>query len=439
MMLTRRAAERLKALVLVLTAVFFAWQLASGALFEQLGGGFGWAALPSIALLILMAGSYRLGAGEEPPEPSQEAQAPVWPVLLMALPLLASLALPLHAHGEHGTSASLLLDGTLGGGARVSGVLYLAPADADAPGLWLAPADGGEPREVFSPGRGVLDYAPAPDGRRVAATVPGTEGGEDIWLVDVLGRVSQPLTDCAPDACRSPAWSADGSLLAYERVERGAETGRIWLLDLQTGETAPVYEDPQIAGSDPQFSREGSRLAFVDSSAGAIRVVDLEQGGATLVPTQLREVGSLSPDGSALVYADIRAVGRQYFSQLWLATLGEGGELRSLLDDPQEEIAPAWSPDGRWIVYGSRRLDRAEGMAIQMMLYDVETGEVQQVTSGDEYNQTVFSWDASGSRVLVQRFRLDEMVAAPELWVYDLATGEMTLLVENAFDGAWLP
>ncbi|HPV08837.1 MAG TPA: hypothetical protein PLD57_17365, partial [Aggregatilineales bacterium] len=145
------------------------------------------------------------------------------------------------------------------------------------------------------------------------------------------------------------------------------------------------------------------------------------------------------PDGSALVYADIRAVGRQYFSQLWLATLGEGGELRSLLDDPQEEIAPAWSPDGRWIVYGSRRLDRAEGMAIQMMLYDVETGEVQQVTSGDEYNQTVFSWDASGSRVLVQRFRLDEMVAAPELWVYDLATGEMTLLVENAFDGAWLP
>jgi len=74
-----------------------------------------------------------------------------------------------------------------------------------------------------------------------------------------------------------------------------------------------------------------------------------------------------------------------------------------------------------------------------MMLYDVETGEVQQVTSGDEYNQTVFSWDASGSRVLVQRFRLDEMVAAPELWVYDLATGEMTLLVENAFDGAWLP
>lgn len=437
-MLTRRAAERLQALVLVLTAVFFAWQLVSGVLFEQLGAHFGWLALVSIALLILMAGSYRLAA-DGVGAPTEGAQVPAWPVLLLALPLLASLLVPLHTHGEHGTSAALLLDGTLGTGAPASGVLYLAPADAEVQSLWLAPLDGGEPREVFAPERGVLGYAPSPDGAHVAVTVPAGDGGEDIWLVDVLGRVSQPVTTCAPGACRSPAWSADGELLAYERVEPGEETSRIWLLDLLTGETLPLYEDAQVAGREPQFSRQGSRLAFYDGNASAIRVVDLESGGAELVASQVGDVGALSPDGSAVVYPDIRAVGRQYFSQLWLATLGAEGDLRSLVDAPQEEHAPAWSPDGRWIAYGSRRLDRSEGMAIQLMLYDMEAGEVQQVTSSAEYNQTVFDWNHEGSRLLVQRFRLDAPDALPELWIYDVATGELTLLVENAFDGTWLP
>lgn len=432
MSLPERVAVRLKALVLILMAVFMAQQLATGALADDYLSRYWWLALLAIALLIVMASSYDLTPRTE--TGAQQRRVSALPLLIMAAPLLLGVLAP-----------AAPVDFRLAAPRSEPAVLFLRPdvrPDAqDVFSLWRLSLRSGEAEAIFAPAFGVEDFALSPDGRQIAATVRHVDGTTDVWLVAAGGGGGRSLTRCAPASCGAPAWSPDGHLLAYERrtAARGGQgRSHVWLYDLEHGDDAPVYADEEVLGSAPLFSPDGSRLAMYDAAARAIRVVSLEGGGATYLPSQMGDVGAFSPDGSALVYADIRAVGRQYLPELWLATLGPDARSDPLRQDAQEDRAAAWSPDGRWIAFASRRLDRTEGWGSQLMLYDVETGGVQQATRDATANHTSFAWAPDGDQLLVQRFNLDAASAAPALWLYDLETGEMTLLVENALAGVWL-
>lgn len=326
---------------------------------------------------------------------------------------------------------------------RDSSVLYLSPADQTVRNLWRISAAGGEPEEVYAPDGGVYDFAAAPDGTQIAVTVLSDQATTDIWLIDLAGGGSRRLTDCSPGTCSGPAWSPDGELIAYERRSESL-TGapgpsRIWLYDVQTDETAVVFEDSQILGYTPEWSADGGRLAFFDANAQAIRILEMATGDTTLIPSQMGEIGSFSPGGDQMVYVDIRPVGQQYYPQIWLSTLGEDGGVRQLFDAPEEDHSPAWSPDGRWIAFSRRLLDRSNGWANQLMLLEAKSGGLTQATDDPVMNNTAYAWSPSSDRILVQRFDLEQTNATPQLWLYDVAAGEMTLLAENAFNGQWLP
>ena len=317
-------------------------------------------------------------------------------------------------------------------------VLYLAPAEAPPRALWMMSLAGGEPRRIFAPPFGVLDFAPAPDGRWVAAAASHADGTTDIWLVHVEGGSARRITDCAPDSCAAPTWSPDGQQVAYERRNGTSGEGRIWVYDRRTASSVPLFADEDVTGFAPLWSPDGGRLAFYDMQAGAIRAIDLKTGDSTFIPDQMGEVGSFAPDGASMIYADIRLVGRQFFPQLWRADL-ETGSVHPLLDEAEDDRMPAWSPDGRWLAFARRRLDEAQGAGSQLMLLDLRTGELRQVTEDATVNHTRFRWHPQGRYLLVQRFKLMESVAEAEIWVYDLATGEFTLAVEGGVNGEWLP
>ncbi len=118
---------------------------------------------------------------------------------------------------------------------------------------------------------------PAPDG--AVAVVPVTtydmtanEGTTRLWLVPTAGGTPRALTS-ADRSASQPAWSPDGARLAFVRKPGGApgkgdagprfpDQPQLYLLDLAGGEPERLTDLP-LGVADPTFFPDGRRVAFL--------------------------------------------------------------------------------------------------------------------------------------------------------------------------------
>jgi dipeptidyl aminopeptidase/acylaminoacyl peptidase len=70
-----------------------------------------------------------------------------------------------------------------------------------------------------------------------------------IWVREPAQGLERPVSPPGQD-CASPAFSPDRRLLAFICVEEGV--GRLYLLDRDTGKTAPLYEE-RLSASGPSW------------------------------------------------------------------------------------------------------------------------------------------------------------------------------------------
>lgn len=323
-------------------------------------------------------------------------------------------------------------------------ILYLAPVGDKLRSLRVASMDGNVVQEIFTTSYRIESYSVGPKAARVALAV-GTENPTiNLWIVDVTGDNPHQLLDCAPDACTHVAWSPAGNVIAYERHDLGKPSaGRIWLYDLSTGETAPLVEDHHTLGQAPTWSPDGSQLAYYNVTSQSIDVMTLTTGETFQIPSRMGAVGVFSPDGHSMVYPELWQVGRLYVSELWVASLGENGagSFTPLVDKPQDDQNPVWSPDGKWIAFGRHNLKNGPSSWLtgqQLVIYEPETGQLRQLTHDLTYNNTAFAWSPTGEHLLIQRFRLEQDSPTPELWLYDLTEGNLQLVIKSGAWGSWL-
>ena len=185
-----------------------------------------------------------------------------------------------------------------------------------------------------------------------------------------LGRTEAPprLTRAtfSPGLQEQPAFSPDGKLLAYVTDE----SGNLDIVVQPLGGGAPIRV--AATGADeaqPAWSPDGTKLAFCSARDHGGRLnfaigqwaltelVDGRGGDLFIVPAlggtavKLVEDGyypAWSPDGKRIVFQSSR--GAQW--DLWTIS-SEGGQPTRLTQDAEFDYQPSWSPDGRWIAYGS--------------------------------------------------------------------------------------
>jgi TolB protein len=173
----------------------------------------------------------------------------------------------------------------------------------------------------------------------------------------------------------------------------------------------------------PAWSPDGSRLAYVsfDQRKPIVVVQNLAQG-TTRVVANFRGNNSApawSPDGTELAVA----LSKDGLTQIYRIG-AEGGEARRLAESPGIDTQPAFSPDGQWIAFTSDR-----GGSPQVYRMPARGGEAQRLTFEGQYNVGPrFSPDGK-SIAFVQRDGARYRIA-----LLELATGQVQVLTEGALD-----
>jgi TolB protein len=262
-------------------------------------------------------------------------------------------------------------------GGPQSGLLVTNP---DGTGLTKLPSVPGD-----------TDPAWSPDGSKIAF-VRFREGGVGIWVVNADGTGTRRITDGGPDVDGTdlgPAWSPDGSRIAFAREGRPAKaaTGNtdIYVVNADGTDLVRLTDDPMMEYA-PTWSPDGSRIAF--------EAYDLVAGGNAPSPlrlyvmnadgTDIKALGpenvegpSWSPDGTEITFVDTE-------TGSIMAIHPDGTALRRIIDVAELVggvhlvYGATWSPDGTQIAF----MAGPDSTDTHIFVVSRDGSNVRQVTDG---------------------------------------------------------
>ena len=346
-------------------------------------------------------------------------------------------------------------------GRRTARVAWLFPALDGTQNVWMA--DIGSPDDhqqlTFSE-YGVYDFDFSPDGRWLAFSERGRRAAMTLRLLDMSSGQVTDLVDCAAlkASCTTPIFSPDGTKLAYQRTESMQGIygiSRIWLVDMTSPshETAPLIADTQVVGHTAVWSQDSNTIAFysADVRQPGLLIFDFAPRGEDdaqlrFVPSSHGTMGTLAPNGQAIIFPEIVRRDGRFFSHLRIADLLEK-EFAAFTDaqGPTDDIAAQWRPDGASVAFARRYTDQRWTKGYQLYLRSAASGsqDLQPIAYDERYNTSYFRWDATGSRLVMQRFPMFDETgesdpnARPEVWAHDFESGASFKIAANAYLPQW--
>jgi Tol biopolymer transport system component len=255
----------------------------------------------------------------------------------------------------------------------------------------------------------------APDGENFVFARAGA-GGYDIYLQRVHGRNAINLTKRCGASDMQPAFSPDGSQIAY-RSE--CEGGGIFVMGA-TGESSR-----RVIGScfNPSWSPEGTQLVcgeesvtFTPTSRGmqsSLWTVDVQSGQRQLLLDRDGVQPNWSPHGQRIAYWGI--VGESAQRDLWTIDPHAKNPRQSIVrvtDDAAVDWNPVWSPDGQYLYFGS---DRNGSMNLWRVRIDEKSGQThgppEPMTTPSQFSGH-FSISKDGRRIVFASLVQQEAVRA---------------------------
>jgi TolB protein len=185
---------------------------------------------------------------------------------------------------------------------------------------------------------------------RIAYVVQLAKNSFELHVADADGANPQPALR-SREPIMSPAWSADGTKLAYVSFESGKPV--VYVHTIATGQRR-VLANFRGSNSAPAWAPDGSRLAVVLTRDGLSQIYSINADGSN-VQRLTRSAGIdtepvFSPDGKFIYFTSDRGGGPQIYRMN-----SDGSNIARVTFAGDYNVSPRVSPDGRLLAYVGQR------------------------------------------------------------------------------------
>ena len=225
-------------------------------------------------------------------------------------------------------------------------IAYVVQTSRTSWELHIADADGANPQAALRSREPIISPAWSPDGSRLAYV--SFESGKPVVYVHTVMTGERRAVANFRGSNSAPAWSPDGKSLAVTLTREG--NSQVFLMNADGGNVRRLTTSAGI-DTEPCFSPDGQSIYFTSDRGGGPQVYRMPATGGSAQRVTFNGDYNisprLSPDGKLLAYVARRS-GRFQVQVLELAS----GQETPVTDTSRDE-SPSFAPNGRMLLYAT--------------------------------------------------------------------------------------